>query len=321
MTPAPAIPPVLDGIAAWSQGYDVILCDIWGVLHDGVQSHPAAADALFRIRQRGGTVILVSNAPRPAYSVVPHLDELGVPRHAWDGIVTSGDVTRAVLEASHEPYFWLGPERDYPLFEGLAARSATLEEAPVLVCTGLLHDERETPDDYREILARARARGVTFLCANPDLVVERGGELVFCAGALAEAYADLGGEVIFAGKPHKPIYDAALDVAASLRKRDTDMSKVLAIGDALENGRGRSRRDRMRFALRGAGHSHTRDRHCVVAAGPCQPRGLSRHSANTSQRGHGSARMVGDRVAVSLGVPSALGGHQADDVTVVDRDY
>lgn len=233
MTPAPAIPPVLDGIAAWSQGYDVILCDIWGVLHDGVQSHPAAADALFRIRQRGGTVILVSNAPRPAYSVVPHLDELGVPRHAWDGIVTSGDVTRAVLEASHEPYFWLGPERDYPLFEGLAARSATLEEAPVLVCTGLLHDERETPDDYREILARARARGVTFLCANPDLVVERGGELVFCAGALAEAYADLGGEVIFAGKPHKPIYDAALDVAASLRKRDTDMSKVLAIGDAL----------------------------------------------------------------------------------------
>lgn len=225
--------PVLDGIAEWSSRYEVILCDIWGVLHDGLHAHRAAADALNRFRQRGGTVVLVSNAPRPAASVVPHLDHLGVPRDAWDGIVTSGDVTRAVLEGEDAPYFWLGPERDFPLFEGLAAPRVEFEAARTLVCTGLLHDERETPEDYRDLLGRARERGMRFVCANPDLVVERGGELVYCAGALAEAYAELGGEVVFAGKPHRPIYESALAIAASLRKRETELARVLAVGDAL----------------------------------------------------------------------------------------
>jgi HAD superfamily hydrolase (TIGR01459 family) len=226
--------PILTGVRGWIDQFDLILCDIWGVLHDGLTAHPGAADALRRFREGGGTVVLVSNAPRPAISVVPHLDQLGVPRWAWDGAVTSGDVTRAMLEERADaPYFWLGPDRDEPLFQGLAAKRVAFGDASLLVCTGLLHDEYETPEHYAGMLAEARARGMTFLCANPDLVVERGGELVYCAGALADAYQALGGEAVYAGKPHGPIYEAARGIAASLRRERTPESRILAIGDAL----------------------------------------------------------------------------------------
>ncbi|MHB2167737.1 HAD family hydrolase [Alsobacter sp. R-9] len=231
MTATPV--PVLHGFAPLASRYDVILCDIWGVLHDGLKAHAGAGDALRRFRAGGGTVILVSNAPRPSETVVPHLDQLGVIREAWDGIVTSGDVTRAMLSETDDPYFWLGPDRDGPLFDGHAERSVAFEAARMIVCTGLIDDRTETPADYADVLAQAKSRDMTFLCANPDLVVERGNEIIYCAGALAEAYADLGGRVLWAGKPHRPVYEAALNVAESMRKAVTPLTRVLAIGDAL----------------------------------------------------------------------------------------
>jgi hypothetical protein len=234
MTIASATPPVLTGVRDWISGFDIVLCDIWGVLHDGLVAHAGAADALIRFRAGGGTVVLVSNAPRPAAAVVPHLDQLGVPRAAWDGIVTSGDVTRSLIDAEPDkPYGWLGPERDAPLFEGLASRRGAIETSPRLVCTGLVDDERETLDDYRALLAGLRDRDVTFVCANPDLVVERGGTLVLCAGALAEAYEAIGGRAVYAGKPYRPVYDAALAVAGAIRKATPELARVAAIGDAL----------------------------------------------------------------------------------------
>lgn len=226
-------PAVLHGVSAFLEGYDLILCDIWGVLHDGARAHAGAGEALTRYRARGGKVVLVSNAPRPAEEVVPYLDNLGVVRSAWDAIVTSGDVTRTMIEGASEPYCWLGPERDWPLFEGLSAAPVPFEEARTIVCTGLLDDTVETPDDYREYLARAKARDMDFLCANPDLVVERGSDIIYCAGAIAEAYAALGGRVAFAGKPYRPVYEAAFGIGEALRRQATPLHRILAIGDAL----------------------------------------------------------------------------------------
>jgi HAD superfamily hydrolase (TIGR01459 family) len=233
MSASSGSPSVLHGVASFLDAYDLILCDIWGVLHDGVRAHPGAGEALKHFRARGGTVVLVSNAPRPADEVVPYLDNLGVIREAWDGIVTSGDVTRSMIEVADGPYCWLGPQRDWPLFAGLATAPVAFEEARTIVCTGLVDDTVETPDDYGDYLARALARGMDVLCANPDLVVERGKDIIYCAGAIAEAYAALGGTVRYAGKPHRPIYDAALGVGAALRRGETPLARVLAIGDAL----------------------------------------------------------------------------------------
>lgn len=232
--PVSKAPALVSGLAELAPRYDVILSDIWGVLHNGVESYPAAGEALTKFREKGGTVVLITNAPRPAVDVVKLLDNLKVMRSAWDGIVTSGDVTRAMLEAEGAaPFFWLGPERDEPVFDGLAAPMVPLKDAKNLVCTGLIDDDVEGPDDYAAMLAEARALDLTFICANPDLVVERGGRLIYCAGALAQAYEQLGGRTIYAGKPFGPIYQEALAIAASVRGGPIDMSRVLAIGDAI----------------------------------------------------------------------------------------
>lgn len=231
--PVSVAPALISGLGELSSRYDVILSDIWGVLHNGVQSYPAAGEALTKFREKGGTVVLITNAPRPAIDVVKLLDGLKVMRSAWDGIVTSGDVTRAMLEADASPYFWLGPERDKPIFDGLAAPMVPLKDARNFVCTGLLDDDVEGPDDYADMLAEARRHDVTFICANPDLVVERGGRLIYCAGAIAQAFEKLGGKTIYAGKPFAPIYQEALAIASSVRGGPIDLSRVLAIGDAI----------------------------------------------------------------------------------------
>src|SRR5215831_9211700 len=195
--------------------YDVVLCDVWGVVHNGVAAAAEAGDALTRFRERGGTVVLITNAPRPGEKVARlTLDRLGVPRAAYDGIVSSGDVTRALIAArAGARVFHIGPERDLPLFEGLDAPLAALEHADYAVCTGLNDDTVETPHDYRDLIARMRARSLPMICANPDVVVERGDKLVYCAGAIADPYAAAGGEVIYAGKPYRPIYEQALALA------------------------------------------------------------------------------------------------------------
>ena len=231
---------IIDGLRGLAPRYDLILCDVWGVLHDGVVAFAPAAEALARFRAlpaeaRARRVVLVSNAPRPGDSVRAQLDGLGVPRAAYDAVVTSGDITRGLLAArAGAPVHHLGPERDAPLFAGLDLHLVGLGEAEHVVCTGLLDDETESVADYADALAGLRARGVPLICANPDLVVERGDRLIPCAGALAAAYAALGGEVFYAGKPHAPIYAAALDAAAGLPGGGApDLARVLAVGDAI----------------------------------------------------------------------------------------
>ena len=215
-------------------GVEVILSDIWGVVHNGLESFPEACEALQTCRQRGGIVILITNAPRPADSVQRQLRKLGVADDIYDAIVSSGDLTRHfVSDHPGKKMYWLGPDRDNSIYRGLDAVTAPLEQADYIVCTGPFDDETETPEDYRAMLLQARERKLTFICANPDIVVERGDRLIYCAGAIAELYRELGGEVIFYGKPHRPIYERAMALAAERRGRPTPLDRVLAIGDSV----------------------------------------------------------------------------------------
>ena len=215
-------------------GVEVILSDIWGVVHNGLESFPEACEALHTYRQRGGTVILITNAPRPADSVQRQLRKLGVADETYDAIVTSGDLTRHfVADHPGKKMFWLGPERDNSIYRGLDAVTAPLEQADYIVCTGLFDDETESAEDYRAMMLQAREHKLPLVCANPDIVVERGDRLIYCAGAIAELYRELGGEVIFYGKPHRPIYERAMALAAERRGRPTSLDRVLAIGDSV----------------------------------------------------------------------------------------
>jgi HAD superfamily hydrolase (TIGR01459 family) len=229
------LPEIIERFAPLALDYDVLFCDVWGVVHNGLVSFSPACAALMRFRAGGGTVILITNAPRPGASVQRILDRLGVPREAYDAIVSSGDVTRSVVESRlGENVFHLGPPRDLGIFAGLAVNFAPAETADYVVCSGLFDDTSETPENYRELLAAIRARSLSMVCANPDVVVERGEDLVYCAGALADAYAELGGEVLYCGKPHAPIYQAALGKAAAFRGGETpSLRRVLAIGDSV----------------------------------------------------------------------------------------
>jgi HAD superfamily hydrolase (TIGR01459 family) len=215
-------------------GVEVILSDIWGVVHNGLESFPEACEALHTYRQRGGIVILITNAPRPADSVQRQLRKLGVPDETYDAIVSSGDLTRHfVADHPGKKIFWVGPERDSSIHRGLDAVLGPLEQADYIICTGLFDDETESAEDYRAMLLQARERKLSLVCANPDIVVERGDRLIYCAGAIAELYRELGGEVVFYGKPHRPIYERAMALAAVRRGRPTSLDRVLAIGDSV----------------------------------------------------------------------------------------
>jgi HAD superfamily hydrolase (TIGR01459 family) len=227
--------PLIERFAPLARDYDVLFCDVWGVVHNGVAALTDACAALTRFREGGGTAILITNAPRPDAAVMQILDRLAVQRVAYDAIVSSGDVTRGIVTAKlNESVFHLGPRRDLPIFAGLDVRFAPLEVADYVVCSGLFDDTTETLESYRGMLAAMRARSLFMVCANPDIVVERGETLVYCAGALADAYAALGGDVLYCGKPYAPIYQAALAKAASLRGgTPPPLNRVLAIGDSV----------------------------------------------------------------------------------------
>jgi len=226
---------IIERFAPLARDYDVLLSDVWGVVHNGLAAFPQACDALMKFRAERGPVILITNAPRAGDSVQRILDRLGVPRQAYDAIVSSGEVTRGIVESRlPQSVFHLGPDRDRSIFSGLDVSFAPVETADYVVCSGLFDDTVETPEDYRGLLGAMRGRSLFMVCANPDIVVERGDELLYCAGALADAYADLGGAVLYCGKPYAPIYEAALGRAAAFRRGEPPaLRRVLAIGDSV----------------------------------------------------------------------------------------
>ncbi len=228
-------PPILDGAGELLASYDVIYCDVWGVVHDGMRAYQAADAALRWFRGNGGTVVLVSNAPVPKGRVADMLDQRGLSRQCWDDIVSSGDIAvRHIQEKGYRELHGIGPkDRDRALFQLVRGGLASLEDAEAIVCTGLNDDIVETAEDYRPLLREALARDLPFVCANPDKVVDVAGRLYLCAGAIADIYEDMGGDVFWAGKPHASAYETAGSIAEELRGRATPQARVLAIGDAL----------------------------------------------------------------------------------------
>ena len=229
---SPSLP---SGLAEIAPHYDAILCDVWGVIHNGREAFPAACAALARYRAERGPVVLISNAPRPSKALYGQLDGVGAPREAWSAFVTSGDATRALLaERAPGPVWKLGPDRDDPLYEGLGLDFvAELDDAAFICATGPFDEETETPEDYRARLERALSRNLEFICANPDRMVQKGDRLVLCAGAIADLYAAMGGKVTMAGKPHAPIYRQSLAEAEAQLGRPVDPARVLCIGDGV----------------------------------------------------------------------------------------
>ena len=206
-------------------------------------------------------MVLITNAPRPSPPIRRQVLRLGVPPEAFDAIVTSGDVTVALMEEqTGDRVLHIGPGRDLSLFDAAAEATGgrrkllALEDAQYALCTGLRNDERETPDDYELELEAMAARGMTMICANPDIVIHRGETLIYCAGALARRYEELGGQVVYAGKPHAPIYDRALALAERARGAAIDRSRVLAIGDGMEDGHRRRGASGPGRAVRYRGH-------------------------------------------------------------------
>jgi HAD superfamily hydrolase (TIGR01450 family) len=224
--------------------YDAVFCDLWGCLHNGRRPFPAAVAALQAFRKTGGSVVLLTNAPRPKSSVVAQLDGMGVPRDAWDEVVTSGDAAQFALLAGAvgRRVFHIGAAKDEPFFTDFASDLAEfgkgqppiarvqLREAEGIVCTGLRDDLTETPADYRAELLLGKTLGLPMLCANPDIVVDYGDKRLWCAGALARDYEAMGGRALYFGKPHPPIYDLARRRLAALRKGEP---QILCIGDGI----------------------------------------------------------------------------------------
>lgn len=214
--------------------YDGLLCDIWGVLHNGEAAFSDAVDALCMARASGRFVILITNAPRLSKVIYPQLARLGVPPEAFDSIITSGDVTAQLIAKQPDaPLFHFGPERDKSVLEGLTNPIVGHPDAKLCLLTGPLDDTIETTDIYLSVLEQMHENAVEMICANPDLVVRSGDRMVICAGSIAQRYAQLGGKVSFAGKPRPEIYEEALRRATSLAGRDIPKSRLLAIGDGL----------------------------------------------------------------------------------------
>ncbi len=212
--------------------YDALLCDIWGVIHNGREPYSAAVDILHKFRGEGGVVVLLSNSPRPASAIPAQFTEIGVPNTIYDSVVTSGDATQAEMRPRvGQSVFHIGPPRDLPLFEGIDLKRTELASANFVLCSGLFDDETETPDDYQDLLTDVRAQDLMMICANPDKVVVRGDNKIFCAGAIAAAYEKMGGEVIYAGKPHQPIFELAFGRVQKISKRPIGKDRILMVGD------------------------------------------------------------------------------------------
>lgn len=223
----------IDGLRQIAPSYDAILCDVWGVLHNGVAAWPGAIAALSAFRRGGGHVVMLTNAPRPFGPVVEQLDRLGVPPGTYDAVVTSGDVTRSLVTQMTRKVFHIGPDRDKSLYEGLGVELVAKADADSVVCTGLWDDRSESPAEYAPLLRELAARKLPFICANPDIVVEMGHNLIWCAGALARDYAAIGGQTHIVGKPHPLIYRTARQKLDLVAGRALETARILAIGDGM----------------------------------------------------------------------------------------
>lgn len=227
--------PILRSLSELDGRYDVLFCDLWGCLHDGKRVYPAAVEALRRFRAGGGTVILMTNAPRPAFSVERHLERLGCPLDVRDGVVSSGDAALASVNAGDwgRRVFHIGADKDEAFFEVAQVERVALEEAESVLVTGLVDDLTETPDDYAPLLAAAQARALRMLSANPDVHVDVGERRIWCAGGIAQAYEALGGETAAYGKPHAPIYAMGRAMVDSLRGAPVPDARILCVGDGI----------------------------------------------------------------------------------------
>jgi len=253
--------------------YRVLLCDVWGVVHNGATPHQKACAALIQFRKSGGTVILLTNAPVPKFRVQAMLDYVGVPDGIADDIVPSGEIAlRHIKQQNYKSVFYIGPkDRDAAFFDSSTATSVSLDDAEAIVATGLNNDRTETAEDYRDLLEGALTRDLPFVCANPDLVVDVGGTRIFCAGAIGDLYEHMGGTVYWAGKPHLSAYETAMASAQSLRKNMLKRADALVIGDALRTDiEGAKRADIDALFITGGIHAHD-----VVADGRIRPDHLS----------------------------------------------
>ena len=227
------MPPIIQALSDIAPGYDALFCDLWGCVHNGQRAYPAALAALRQFRAGGGHVVLMTNAPRPSPAVIPGFDRIGITPDTYDILVSSGDAALAGLQAGlvGQRIYHIGPEKDDSLFDAAPTISRVpLAEAEGIVCTGPFDEDTETPEDYRGTLLAAKARGLKLLCTNPDLVVDMGDKRIYCAGALAELYDQMGGESLYFGKPHPPIYDLARNRLAALGISD---DRILCVGDGI----------------------------------------------------------------------------------------
>ena len=224
------------GLEMIADNYDVILCDVWGVIHNGQHAFSQACEALVRFREMGGAVVLITNAPVPKSQVVQYFDPLGIPPEAFDDCVSSGDATRQILSERRHEIFWKlgadgGWEHDQFLYEGLDLQFAGPDSSDTILCIGLEDQINDEPEAYRDRLAQAADRGMTMICANPDKQVRIGDALHWCAGALAEVFEEESGKVIYPGKPYNGIYDLALARLGALGVQTRD-NRILCIGDS-----------------------------------------------------------------------------------------
>lgn len=231
---------IVNALSDVSAQYDALFVDLWGCVHNGVRAFDAANKALIEYRAGGGIVVLVTNSPRPRAQVEQQLADFGVARDAWDSIASSGDSARSALflGAVGQKIYFIGTDAELPFFEPLKLiddpiqiSHVPIEEAEGIVCTGLPTADG-TPGDVRAALLYAKQKGLKLLCANPDIIVDRGDKREWCAGAVAQAYSEMGGTSLYFGKPHAPIYDLARRRLSAIRPNISD-DRILAIGDGI----------------------------------------------------------------------------------------
>lgn len=235
---------IIDSLDQIAHRYDVLFCDLWGCLHNGIRPFPTAVAALQRFRAGGGRVVLLTNAPRPASQITKQLAAMNVPRDCYDFIVTSGESAQeAMLAGMAGQNVWhVGAPYDVEFFSdfafdlttGITINRVPLDQAEGIICTGLFDDTTETPQDYRARLLLAKTKGLRLICANPDIVVDRGDTRIYCAGALAQLYTEMGGESLYFGKPHAPIYELARRRLGAHGGRVPPDDAILCIGDGIE---------------------------------------------------------------------------------------